>query len=67
MKVINEQYNPNKLYDRKLLVQRLKSAPRDIRMLIPDLPFIPCLDKDDNERICTKIPEVIDIYLKGRR
>lgn len=64
--LLNEQYNPDKLYPRENVVNRLKKAPREIRSYAKDLPSIPCTDGQGNETICTKIPEVVYIFFTGR-
>ncbi len=64
--LMSEHYNSDKLYGRDQIVKRLKMGPRYIQVYIKDLPFIPCRDSEGNERICTKIPEVIYQYLYGR-
>lgn len=64
--LLNEQYNPDKLYPRENVVNRLKKAPREMRKYAKDLPSIPCTDSQGNETICTKIPEVVYIYFTGR-
>lgn len=65
-KVINEQYNPDKLYSRWYIVDRLHNAPLQLRKYIKDLPHIECYDNKGNKTICTQIPEVIYVYLMGR-
>ena len=41
-------------------------APREIRKYVKDLPDIPCQDMDGNETTCTKIPQVLYVYITGR-
>jgi hypothetical protein len=41
-------------------------APREIRSYVNNLPEIPCTDFDGNETVCTKIPQVLYIYITGR-
>jgi hypothetical protein len=41
-------------------------APREIRSYVNNLPEIPCTDFDGNQTVCTKIPEVLYIYITGR-
>ena len=64
-KLLLEYYNPDKLYLRDDVIDRLKSGPRELRKHIKDLPSIPCEDNKGNEKICTKIPEVIYVYFSG--
>lgn len=73
-KLISENYEPNKLYHRESLVKRLSAknqkgffiAPKEIRSIVERLPYIECTDSQGNEATCTKIPEVLYIYLSGR-
>jgi hypothetical protein len=65
-KVILEQYSPEKLYRREHIVNTLKKGPRELKRYIKDLPSIDCTDNEGNKAICTKIPEVIHVYLQGK-
>lgn len=73
-KLISENYESNKLYHRESLVRRLLAknqkgffiAPREIRSIIDKLPYIECTDSQGNDATCTKIPEVLYVYLSGR-
>lgn len=73
-KLISENYESNKLYHRESLVKRLLAknqkgffiAPREIRSIIDKLPYIECTDSQGNDATCTKIPEVLYVYLSGR-
>jgi hypothetical protein len=70
---LKEYYEPEKLYLREPLVRALLRknqnnkyvAPKYIRDLIPNLPYLECYDDEGNQKICTKIPEIIDVYLKN--
>jgi hypothetical protein len=74
VKLILENYEPNKLYHReslikKLLIKNQKGffvAPKEIRSIIEKLPYIECTDSQGNDATCTKIPEVLYVYLSGR-
>ena len=66
VKNLNEDYDPNRLYKKSYILDRLKNAPRQIRMYSEKLPNIGCYDADGNEQICTRIPEVLYVYLTGR-
>jgi hypothetical protein len=59
-KIINESYDPERLYDRELVLKTIKKGPFNINKYTKLLPIIQCGDK-----ICTKIPEIIYLYLKG--
>ena len=65
-RIINEQYNPDKLYNRWYIVDRLNNAPLRLRKYIKTLPEIDCYDDKGNKKVCTTIPEVIHVYLSGR-
>lgn len=65
-KVLNEIYDSEKLYVRSSLLNRLSSAPKNIRDIVKNQKGIPCTTSDGNETICVKIPEVVQVYLSGR-
>ena len=74
-RLINENYyDSNKLYQRESLVRKLLTkdskgyytAPKPIRDIIEKLPYIECEDQNGNKSTCTKIPEVLFVYLTGR-
>ena len=48
-RIINEQYNPDKLYNRWYIVDRLNNAPLRLRKYIKTLPEIDCYDEDGAE------------------
>lgn len=62
---INEQYDSEQLYKREYIVNRLKTAPKELKHYIAKLPKIPCENNIGEKSICTKIPEVIYVYLMG--
>ena len=64
-KMINESYDPNRLYSRNHVAYRLKMAPRELRRYIKELPHIDCVDANGNKHVCTKIPEVVYVFLQG--
>lgn len=72
--ILKEYYEPDKLYHRETLVKRLLVknqkgyfvAPKEIRAVVERLPYIDCYDQDGNKQTCTKIPEVLYVYLSGR-
>jgi hypothetical protein len=73
-KLVTENYDANKLYHRESLVKRLLAknqkgfyiAPKEIRAIVERLPYIECTDSQGNNTTCTKIPEVLYVYLSGR-
>lgn len=64
-KILLEYYDSDKLYDRDVIVSRLKAGPKYMREYIKNLPNIKCLDSQGNERICTRIPQVVYQFLFG--
>jgi hypothetical protein len=65
-RIINEQYDSEKLYSRAYIVDRLYGAPRELKQISRKLPNIPCENDKGVRTICTKIPETIHVYLTGR-
>jgi hypothetical protein len=65
-RIINEQYNSEKLYSRNYIVNRLKNGPRELKKYIKELPHIDCTDGQGDNHVCTTIPEVIHVFLQGR-
>ena len=63
--ILLEYYDADKLYDRDSVVNRLKKGPKYMRKYIKNLPHIKCADSEGNERICTKVPEVVYQFLFG--
>lgn len=72
--ILKEYYDRDKLYLKEPLVRNIMRkdlngkfiAPREIRKYVRDLPDIPCQDIDGNETTCTKIPQVLYVYITGR-
>jgi len=63
---ITEQFNGEKLHSKDEVVRMLKGAPSEIRKLIKKLPNISCENSKGEKTICTKIPEIVHVYLTGR-
>lgn len=74
LEILKEYYDRDKLYPKDPLVRNIMRkdlngrflAPREIRKYVKNLPDIPCKDMDGNDIICTKIPQVIHVYITGR-
>lgn len=64
-RIISEYYDGDKLYERSAIIDRLLKGPKEIRKYIDLLPKIECQDSMGNKSICTKIPEVVYVYLMG--
>lgn len=65
-RLINEYYDSEKLYSRDYIVSKLKKAPRELKRYIKDLPHVECTDSQGNPHTCTRIPEVVYVYLSGK-
>ena len=64
--LINEQYDPEKLYYRDRIISQLERGPYELKRYIKSLPVIVRKDDDGNTIVLTKVPEVICVYLTGR-
>ena len=64
--VLLEYYDSEKLYSYSYVVDRLSKAPKSIKQYINVLPKIDCVDASGNQQTCTRIPEVVYVYLSGR-
>jgi hypothetical protein len=64
-RILLEYYDADKLYDRESVVNRLKKGPKYMKEYIKKLPHINCTDSQGNEKVCTKIPEVVYQFLFG--
>lgn len=63
--ILNEYYNPDKLYSRHHIVSQLKNGPTYMKKYINMLPSLECTDSQGNPHICTRIPQVVYQYLFG--
>ena len=63
--LVLEYYDADKLYSRDYVIDKLKRGPKELRKYVNSLPSISCSDSQGNERICTKVPEVIYVFLSG--
>ena len=66
-KVIEEQYyDSERLYYKDAIINSLKRGPRELKKYINKLPSIPCTDPETGkDYTCTRIPEVIYVYISG--
>ena len=62
-KILTEDYNPDKLYNLTYIKDMMRTAPGYMKKYLKDLPKIPCKNSQGEEKICTKIPEVIHAYI----
>ena len=61
-----DYYDSDRLYRRDYIVAKLSRGPRELKKYINSLPSIPCVNNNTGqEEICTKIPQVIHVYLTG--
>jgi hypothetical protein len=65
-RLINEYYDSEKLYSMDYIVSKLRKAPRELKKYIKDLPHVECTDSQGNPHTCTRIPEVVYVYLSGK-
>lgn len=63
--IIKEYYDGDRLYDRSSVIERLRKGPKELRKYIKLLPEIECQDSEGNKNICTRVPEVVYVYLSG--
>lgn len=61
-----EQFNPDKLYPKDYILKVLQNAPREFKYLKKQLSDIPCINGNGIQSVCTKIPEILHVYLTGR-
>ncbi len=67
LKYLTEQfYDPNKLYSRDYIIDRIKDAPRYIKKLGDNLDYIPMVHKVTKEKVYfTTISQQLYQYLFG--
>ena len=66
VKQIMEQFNSDKLYSKNYIVQMLRSGPKELKTFIKKLPDIPCTNNKGEDMMCTKIPEIVQVYINGK-
>ena len=65
-KILSEQYDSERIYDKNLLMKKLSSAPRHIKQIASKLKEFSCSEDLRDNKTCVRIPEVIFVYLTGR-
>ena len=65
VRLVENYWDREKLYDRKKIVEKLKKGPSYIKQYIKKLPHIEMQDDQGNILIATKIPQTIHQYLFG--
>lgn len=66
VKVLREQFEPDRLYPVEYIYSRTSYAPYEIKKIIKLLVPIPCVNDKGEKRSCFRIPEVVYVYLTGR-
>jgi hypothetical protein len=64
--LLNEYYDPKRLYDKQFIVSSLQKGPRDMREYIGGLETIQCF-KGNKPHVCTRINQAVYEYLFGSR
>jgi hypothetical protein len=64
-RLIESDWDREKLYDREKVVEALRKGPKYIREYIKKLPHIPVENEKGEVRIATRIPQTIHEYIFG--
>jgi len=64
--VLNEQFDSDRLFPKDYILRVLKTAPRELKYIKKQLQDIPCSNDKGEQSVCTKIPEILHVYLTGR-
>lgn len=64
--IIVEQFDSDRLYPKDYILRVLKTAPRELKSIKKQLQDIPCVNGEGVQSVCTKIPEILHVYLTGR-
>jgi hypothetical protein len=64
-RLIESDWDREKLYDREKVVEALRRGPKYIREYIKKLPHIPVENEKGEVRIATRIPQTIHEYIFG--
>jgi hypothetical protein len=65
IRLIESDWDREKLYDREKVVEALRKGPKYIREYIKKLPHIPVENEKGEVRIATRIPQTIHEYIFG--
>jgi hypothetical protein len=65
IRLIESDWDREKLYDREKVVEALRKGPKYIREYIKKLPHIPMENEKGEVKIATRIPQTIHEYLFG--
>lgn len=64
--LVVEQFDSERLFPKDYILRVLKTAPKELKYIKKQLQDIPCSNDKGQETICTKIPEILFVYLTGR-
>jgi hypothetical protein len=64
-RLIESDWDREKLYDREKIVERLRKGPKYIKDYIKKLPNIPMENEKGEVKIATRIPQTIHQFLFG--
>jgi hypothetical protein len=64
-RLIESDWDREKLYDREKVVEALRKGPKYIREYIKKLPKIPVQNEKGDIKIATRIPQTIHEYIFG--
>ena len=65
IRLIESDWDREKLYDREKVVEKLRKGPKYIKDYIKKLPYIPVENEKGEVKIATRIPQTIHEYLFG--
>jgi len=64
-RLIESEWDSQKLYDREKIVEKLKKGPKYIKEYIKKLPHIKVQNEEGDVKIATRIPQTIHQFLTG--
>jgi hypothetical protein len=64
-RLIESEWDSEKLYEREKVVERLKKGPKYIKDYIKKLPYIKVQNEEGDIKIATRIPQTIYQFLFG--
>ena len=65
-KILEESYyDSDKLYSKKYITSIFKKSPSELKRIVYNLEVIDCVDGSGNPHTCTKVPEVVYVFLQG--
>ena len=64
--ILREQFDSERLYPKEYILKVIKTGPKELKYIKKQLQDIPCVNKNGEQSVCTKIPEILHVYLTGR-